>query len=130
MREFVAVIKSGARVFAVGAATVALAVPTAGIAYAGPSFRAPAPTLNVVAASVEGITYAAVTNAVPGYVCRSWPEGPYVGATDEFGQVIVSPLGTAAVVLPGSRMREVGFMCGPPHGPFTDTGDAPVFVGS
>ena len=123
-------IKFGAGVLAVGAAAVFVAVPTAGIADAGPSFRAPAPTLNVVAVSVGGATYAAVTNAVPGYVCRSWPEGPYVGATDEFGQVIVGPLGTAAVVLPGSRMREVGFTCGPQHGPCTDTGDAPVFVGS
>ncbi|MDG3010693.1 hypothetical protein G4X40_11085 [Rhodococcus sp. D2-41] len=123
-------IKSGARVLAVGAAAFALMVPAAGIADAGPNFRAPARTLKVVAVSVGGMTYAAVTNAVAGYVCRSWPEGPYVGATDEFGQVIVSPLGAAVVVLPGSRTREVGFTCGPQHGPFTDTGDAQVFVGS
>lgn len=111
--------------------TVAAGLLIASGGQAGASgFAAPEPDLDVVAVAVGGTTYAAAVGATPGHVCRSAPEGPPIGATDEYGQAIVNTVGIAAVQLPGSRADRVMIACGPQHGGFTHRGTANVVVGS
>lgn len=119
-----------ARVLTAAAATVGLAASGTGIASAAdePKIPPPAPTLSVMAVSVGTNIYAAVLNAEPNHVCKSEPTGVPIGATDDYGQAIVGPLGLAAFTIPASGGDTVTITCGPQFSEFTRTGTARVPV--
>lgn len=120
--------KNIARFTLASTAAACLAIAGASSASAEPEIPDPEPTLNVFAFNLGITKFAAVTNAEPGYVCKSEPEGTPFGDSDEYGQAIVSNAGFAAFMIDEDPVYEVTITCGPPHSHWTDEGTAPVIA--
>lgn len=119
-----------ARTLTVGAAVACLAGTGAGTAAAvdEPNIPPPAPTLTVLAASLGASTFSAVVDAEPNHVCKNDPVGAPIGATDDYGQAIVWPIGLAAFSAPRTDRSEVSITCGPQFSEWSHTGTAQVFT--
>jgi hypothetical protein len=117
------------RLLGVSCALMGAVLAGSGVAAADDNPWIPHPgTLDVLAVTIGGTTFAVVTNSTSGYVCVADPEGTPLGAADEYGQAIVGATGFAAFAISSPDVEEVTITCGPRYSEWSEDGSATPLV--